>query len=93
MSFKILKINLLNPLLQTTVWLDYWSNEGVSCVLLANSIDRLIIVSNSIYYFNKQRIIVKGLIGAVIATATINTGSLLAREFILPDRYIDRSCL
>ena len=79
--------------LQTTAWLDFWTNQAVASVLLAHSIDRFIVVVDSIFYYAKQRIIVCSLIVFVIATSTAITTAVVIREFILPDRFVDRMCL
>lgn len=65
----------------------------VSTALLANSIDRMFVVCNSIYYFAHQRVIVKTLIWIAFLVPTIMCGSATIAEIYKPDRQVDRTCM
>ncbi|VDD84953.1 unnamed protein product [Enterobius vermicularis] len=99
--YRFVLYSAMNPTLvsskscfyQSTAFLEIWSKQASSAAMLASSVDRLFIVVNPIFYFTKQRIIVKLLITLCIVTPSIMCGTTTIVEFTLPDRFVEKICV
>lgn len=78
--------------MQSPALIEFWTNQVVCAVLLANSIDRLIVVLDPIYYFARHRFIVKGLICSAVIFPTLIYAIAVTAEYALPNHYISQIC-
>lgn len=62
-------------------------------MLLANSVDRLIVVIDPVLYFSRHAVIVKALVSFAIAVPTIICVTASIVESSLPNRIIEQACM